>query len=184
MEDYIQISKLNDFIFCPFSLYYHTLYENFSEKTYHGTPQTVGKIKHEAVDNKKYSTSKHILQGIDVHSEELGICGKIDIFDTKESHLIERKNKIVKIYDGYLLQIHGQYYSLKEMGYDPKRLSFYSMVDNKRYPCSLPTNKDYQKLIKITEEIRNFDLEKAYKNIKRNSAKCNNCIYHELCGEK
>jgi hypothetical protein len=51
------------------------------------------------------------LQGLDVYSEEYGICGKIDIFDKKTGELIERKSLIKrendkeKIYLGYKLQL-------------------------------------------------------------------------------
>jgi hypothetical protein len=35
METYTPISKLNDFVFCPMSLYFHSFYENYSQKIYH-----------------------------------------------------------------------------------------------------------------------------------------------------
>ncbi|MBU3964935.1 type V CRISPR-associated protein Cas4 [Patescibacteria group bacterium] len=94
MENYIQISKINDFIFCPKSIYFHGIYENFSEKTYHQSPQVKGKIKHESVDKQKYSTAKKYLQGLEVYSEKYNLFGKIDIYDQENKILIERKNKI------------------------------------------------------------------------------------------
>lgn len=45
MESYIQISKLNDFVFCPMSLYFHSFYENYNQKTYHQKAQAVFEIK-------------------------------------------------------------------------------------------------------------------------------------------
>ena len=54
-EDYISISTLNDFIFCPYSIYLHNVYENTDESLFHATPQTQGRIAHEAVDDKKRS---------------------------------------------------------------------------------------------------------------------------------
>jgi len=44
MEDYIQITKLNDFIFCPYSIYFHSIYQNYNERVYHGSAQVAGKI--------------------------------------------------------------------------------------------------------------------------------------------
>lgn len=52
-EDYISISTLNDFIFCPYSIYLHNVYENTDESLFHATPQTQGRIAHETVDEKK-----------------------------------------------------------------------------------------------------------------------------------
>ena len=43
-EDYISISTLNDFIFCPYSIYLHNVYENTDESIFHVTPQTQGRI--------------------------------------------------------------------------------------------------------------------------------------------
>ena len=34
-EDYISISTLNDFIFCPYSIYLHNVYENTDESLFH-----------------------------------------------------------------------------------------------------------------------------------------------------
>ena len=37
MEDYIAISTLNDFIFCPYSIYLHYVYMETDESVYHVT---------------------------------------------------------------------------------------------------------------------------------------------------
>ncbi|MFH1030792.1 MAG: type V CRISPR-associated protein Cas4 [bacterium] len=179
MEDYIQISKINDFIFCPYSLYYHSIYENFSQKVYHESPQTKGKIKHECIDKGKYSTAKKFLQGMDVYSEKYGVCGKIDIYDKEEQSLIERKNKVVKIYDGYKYQLYAQYFCLLEMGYEIKKMFIHSLSDNKRYKIDLPTGEELEKFEKIISDMRSFKIEKD--KIEKNGNKCAMCIYRQLC---
>ena len=55
MDDYIAISTLNDFIFCPYSIYLHNVYMETDEGVYHATPQTRGRIAHETVDEKRTS---------------------------------------------------------------------------------------------------------------------------------
>lgn len=55
MEDYISISTLNDFIFCPYSIYLHNVYMETDEGLYYATPQTHGRFAHETIDNKKAS---------------------------------------------------------------------------------------------------------------------------------
>jgi CRISPR-associated protein Cas4 len=179
MENYIQISKLNDYIFCPKSLYFHSIYENFSEKTFHSCKQTVGKIHHQSIENISYSSRKDILQGIPVYSNKYNLMGKIDIFNQKTGELVERKYNIKKIYDGYKLQIYAQYLCLKEMGYHVKSISLYSLADNKKYKIKIPNKSD----IKFLEQIINamYSHNPTCENIKINTNKCNNCIYNPLC---
>lgn len=73
MEDYISISTLNDFIFCPYSIYLHNVYMEADEGLYHATPQTRGRIAHESIDNKKVSNRADDLQSLPVISEENAI---------------------------------------------------------------------------------------------------------------
>ena len=84
MEDYISISTLNDFIFCPYSIYLHNVYMEMDEGLYHATPQTRGRIAHETIDKKKASNRADDLQSLPVMSEEYGLMGKIDIYKGKE----------------------------------------------------------------------------------------------------
>lgn len=58
MIDYIPISTLNDFVFCPYSIYLHNVYMESDEGLYHATPQTMGKIAHKSIDEKTASHSK------------------------------------------------------------------------------------------------------------------------------
>jgi CRISPR-associated protein Cas4 len=62
MEDYIKLSTLNDFIFCPKSIYYHNLYDNYDKNIYQEETQKEGTKIHESIDNQTYSTRKSILQ--------------------------------------------------------------------------------------------------------------------------
>jgi len=179
MESYIQITKLNDFIFCPMSLYFHALYENFSQTVYHSAPQTVGKIKHENIEEGRYSTRKRYLQNLPVYSEKYNLMGKVDIYDKLEKALIERKFKIKKIYDGQKYQLYAQMYCLEEMGYMVKKLFIHSLADNKRQEIKLPDEAEKKKFEKTIEEIKNFNPLKCQFKINKN--KCDNCIYRELC---
>ena len=180
MELYIPISHLNDFIFCPLSIYYHWLYGGISTRLYQELPQVEGKQAHEAIEEKRYSTRKNILQGVEVYSTVYNLCGKIDTFDVDEGLLTERKKHIEKIYDGYVFQLYGQYYGLCEMGYRVNSLRFYSMDDNKIYPVKLPDeDTDMRESFKNTiMNIMSLDLENY---LQTNKAKCGRCIYEPLC---
>lgn len=180
MENPIAISKLNDFIFCPVSIYFHELDIETDKMSYQSEYQLNGTAAHESIDNNKYSTKKSILQGISVYCEEYNLYGKIDIFDTEKGILTERKNKITTIYDGYVYQLYGEYFSLKEMGYDVKELRFYSMKDNKIYKVDMPNENEYyyNGFKSLLSKMNNFKID----NFKQNTiAKCENCIYEELC---
>lgn len=39
MQDYIPISTLNDFIFCPYSIYLHNIYMDMDDSMYHALPK-------------------------------------------------------------------------------------------------------------------------------------------------
>lgn len=52
-ENFYPISYLNDFIFCPLSIYYHQLYGSLSKRLYYGAAQLDGKAVHEAVDERR-----------------------------------------------------------------------------------------------------------------------------------
>ena len=175
--DHIQISKINDYIFCPRSLYFHSVYENFDKGQYKAKPQIAGTIAHKTIDTNKFSSRKNILQGTEVFSEEYGIIGKIDIYDKDKKELIERKRLIKKIYDGYLFQLYAQKLCLEEMGYQVDKMKLYSMVDNKVYPVNL-SSEQLKKFNSTLKAMRGFDLTLSKC---ADANKCNNCIYHELC---
>ena len=180
MEAYLPISYLNDFIFCPRSIYFHQLYGRASQKLYHTTAQTRGKAAHKTIDNQRYTTSKAVLQGLEVYSEKYLIGGKIDIYDQSKLLLIERKKKIKTIYDGYIYQLYAQYHCLTEMGYEVRKLKLYSMDDNKSYPVKLPDEDNARQVnfVNLIVRMQDYRLTDPFTP---NKAKCARCIYHNLC---
>lgn len=58
MEETIIISYLNDFIFCPISIYFHKLYGNRDKLLYQSEYQLNGTDAHKTIDQKTYTTSK------------------------------------------------------------------------------------------------------------------------------
>lgn len=59
--DYIPLSTLNDFIFCPYSIYLHSVYMESDDEVYKALPQTKGKLAHAGVDSKSGSTQRKSL---------------------------------------------------------------------------------------------------------------------------
>jgi len=180
MEEYIQISKLNDFVFCPKSMYLHSIYDEFDTRVYHSHYQTAGKINHECIDNQKYSSAKNkVLQGIEVYSQKYNLVGKIDLFYKDKKELMERKTKIKKIYDGYKYQLYAQYFCLLEEGYEIEKISVHSLNDNKKYNIDIPDENEIKKFEKVIEKIKSFSVYKD--RVLKNPNKCNMCIYNNLC---
>lgn len=180
METYIKISYLNDFIFCPRSIYFHELYGDKERRIYQSSVQLDGLAAHSCIDKATYSTACTILQGISVYSHQYNLGGKIDVFDIKKGLLTERKKKIKKIYDGYIFQLYAQYFCLKDMGYSINKLKLYSMDDNKNYFLKKPEAEPemFEQFLSLLEQIRNFNLSSSSQG---NLDKCRNCIYAPMC---
>ena len=180
MEDYIPISYLNDFIFCPRSIYFHQLFGRRSTYLYQDSPQTEGKVAHKAVDNQTYSTRKTVLQGLEIYCDKYRICCIIDIYYADKKILVERKKMIKTIYDGYYFQLYAQYFAMEEMGYEVRKIQFYSMDTNKNYPIYLPQDNP-EMLAKFEETIEKINSFKLSDDFTPNPKKCQHCIYEPLC---
>lgn len=180
MEQPLNITALNDFIFCPISIYFHNLYGTMDKTLYQDKVQLDGTKAHESIDTKSYTGKSSIITGMDVYCEEFDLAGKIDMYDTETFTLTERKNKVTAIYDGYVYQIYAQCLALREMGYEVKKLVIHSIEDNRNYPISLPEDDSvmYAKFIKTNREIREFDFN-SY--VQTNHEKCAHCIYAPYC---
>lgn len=174
----IPITALNDFAFCPRSLYFHGVYEALDSEHYKAIPQKRGTIKHTASDAGTYSSRKRYLQGMSVSSAQYGLVGKIDIYDMETKTLIERKAKISHIYDGYKWQVLGQIVCLEEMGFEVREAMLHSLSDNKKYPVDI-TAEDWDRFLNLLDRIQAFDIASA--SFVENEKKCEGCIYRTLC---
>lgn len=179
MSDYISLSTLNDFIFCPYSIYLHGVYMDKDEDLYKATPQVDGTIAHEGIDRKSGSTRQSDIMALPVYSDELGICGKIDIYKQDKRLLIERKNNLKRIFRGQIYQLWGQYFCMEEMGYCIDQLAFYEISTNKMHLVALPGADGKEELRNFIQNFKNFDLTQA--TINPNPNKCRHCIYCNLC---
>jgi CRISPR-associated exonuclease Cas4 len=180
MESYISISHLNDFIFCPRSIYFHRLYERFDDRFYKREAQIAGIAAHASIDEKKYSTRKDVLQATEIYSSKYNLVGKIDLYYIDEAHLVERKRSIKKIYDGYIFQVYGQYFGLLEEGYKVEKITIRDLTANKNYSIPLP-DESPEWLEKFEMLLRDFSEFSLNDPFVPNPEKCKNCIYSSLC---
>lgn len=171
---------LNDFIFCPVSIYFHNLYNGVEKTLYQEKSQINGTKAHEAIDNNALKNKSNFIYAKEVYCEKYNLMGKIDCFDVKLKTLIERKKKVKTIYDGYVFQLYAQYFAMTEMGYKIENLVIHSLDDNKSYSIPLPSQDIamLQKFENVISHINEFDLESF---IQTNPEKCKKCIYSPYC---
>ena len=179
MFHFIPITAINDFLFCPRSLYFHGIYQQFDTDVYKDLPQKRGKQAHRASDEGKYSSHKRYLQGKFISSSRLGLIGRIDIYDQEEKALIERKRLIRHVYRGYRLQLLAQKKCLEEEGREVRRCFLHSLADNKRYEVSF-SSEDEKVFHDLLSKMRLFRVEDFPATL-QNPEKCKSCIYHLLC---
>lgn len=180
METFLPISYLNDFIFCPYSIYLHQVFDNSNEVVYSASPQQTGKAEHKFSDGSavNYKDSAAILKGSYVISNRLGVYGKIDTLYVKKKRLVESKYEIKTVYQGYIYQLWAQFFALTEMGFEILEISFYSIRDRKSYPIPIPGDSEFKELRNHIRRIARYDFEAE---MKVNPAKCVRCIYAALC---
>lgn len=96
-EQTLTITSLNDFIFCPVSIYFHNIDHNADNMTFQCGDQLNGKAAHETVDNSTYSTrsdSERILNNIitDINNKF------VKKFDQSDSVYIFKMSSTCEIY--------------------------------------------------------------------------------------
>lgn len=178
MNDLIAISTLNDFIFCPYSIYLHNVYMDTDEDMYHAKPQTRGRNAHEIVDAKKASTRSDVIESLCVLCYELGLYGKIDMYYQTNKTLIERKYALKHIYRGQYYQLWAQYYCMTEMGYEVENIAFYEISTHKTINIPLPGEQEKAELVQFINAYRDYNPKAS---ISINPNKCTHCIYCNLC---
>lgn len=178
MNDYIKISSLNDFIFCPYSIYLHNVYEGTDKDIYHAFPQVRGSLAHQSIDQKSSSTKKTILLALPVYSDKYHLMGKIDCYDMRSKYLIERKYQIKRLYKGQIYQLWAQYFCMKEMGYDVERLAIYEISTHKTISIPPPSQNEIVEFEQLLDTFMQYDPSAP---IDISPYKCNHCIYSSLC---
>ena len=179
MEETLSMTNINDFLFCPRSLYYGNIFRrSLGQDGYQQIPQKTGLAAHETIDEGTYSTRKDVLTGVMVYCEKYGMLGRIDIYDGRTRTLTERKYSVSAVWEGFRMQLYAQCFALQEMGHEVAALRIHSQKDNKTYSISLPTRDDIMRFEEILEQMRSFSMEEPFDlNVK----KCAKCIYRQLC---
>ena len=177
-DDFIAISTLNDYVFCPYSIYLHNVYMDTDSDTYYAMPQILGAEAHSNVDNKTTSTKKNIIESMGIVSYKYRLIGKIDIYNGDLHLLIERKNNLKNIFIGQIYQLWAQYLCMIEMGYIVDKLCFYEISTKKYSEVTIPKGNDLNNFVIFLNKYRNFDPRNFTPS---NLNKCAHCVYCGLC---
>ena len=184
MENPIIASTFNDFLFCPYSIMIHGMYEDMPKKVYKSEKQINGTYLHMECEIKGSENdscgNEDILVEEKFYSNTYNIVAVIDFYDKNRKQLIEKKAHITEIYPGQIFQLYAQYYALIDNGYEVETLGLYSIIDEKMYNILLPENDNgmldlFKKTIKDMKEL---DISSFFQT---NKKKCINCIYSNLC---
>lgn len=178
MDGYIPISMLNDFVFCPYSIYLHNVYMDADEGLYYSLYQVRGKMAHQTVDEKRVSSRKNVLQSLCICSDEYKLVGKIDLFRIDKRLLVERKYSLKQIFKGQIYQLWAQYFCMTEMGYSVEELAFYETSTNKMHYIPLPTANEKEEFLSFIKVVREYS---PASQLNVNTNKCKYCIYCNLC---
>ena len=109
MNNYIPIAQLNDFIFCPYSIYLHNIYKDCDDLVYKATPQLNGSMFHSSIDKKLTYHNNDLIYSLSVCSVQYRIYGRIDADRLSTNTLVERKYRLSQIYQGQIYQLWAQY---------------------------------------------------------------------------
>lgn len=178
MDGLVSFSQLNDFLFCPYSLYLHTLYNNFKSSIYHDVAQTDGTAAHVTVDQSTYKRSGW-QTGIWLCSPTYKVYGRCDLYNPTTGELVERKRTIHKLYTGHYMQVWAQAVCLQEMEHPVRKIYLHSITDNTRYFVKLPNQTIKNQLKELVLQISRYT--PPNETFSQLPAKCRQCIYAALC---
>ncbi len=178
MDGFVSFSQLNDFLFCPRSLYLHSLYYGYKTSLFHDTAQANGTAAHETIDNNTYKR-KGWVSGIWLCSPTYGIYGKCDLYNATTGVLVERKRTVHRLFLGLIMQVWAQAVCLEERGNIVGKIFLHSLTDNIKHSVKLPDAGVKSQLKALVYDIKSYTLLQG--DLNPSVYKCQNCIYAPLC---
>lgn len=171
IDDMINVSDINQFLYCPRRLYYLQFY------------QTQG-INEFLVDGRK-NHSKHGRRGgyifeLYVHSDRFGLHGKIDLIDCSDGMKPVERKRGDRFFENDVIQLCAYGLLLEEYLEKPVGVGIiYLFGTNRRHEIPLSDSlKD--KTIQIIEDIRSMKPE-VIPGFANNPNKCTKCSVKLYC---
>lgn len=183
-DDYIQLSAIQHYVFCPRQCGLIHVYGLWAENMFTAR----GNIMHERADSEEneWRNEKHIVRSLTIISKKLGLSGKADVVEfmdingLKNPYPVEYKSGKPKKNISDSAQLCAQAMCLEEMmNVKIEKAAFYYGKPRKRHEIGLTEN-----LRNATEEI----IEKIHDMVKTRKVpeakyekKCNTCSLKDLC---
>jgi len=169
--DLVNISDLNQYLYCPRRLYYLMFYNTQGINYY----LVDGRSKHANQSRRGGWYREMYLQ-----SEKLHLHGKIDLLDGKIDLIpVERKHGS-SYFDNDEIQLAAYCMLLEDYLEEAVHMGYlYLFGTNERYAITI-TDWHREKVLEITEAIRNMNLD-SIPNFADNPNKCKNCSVVQYC---
>ncbi len=179
-EDFIFLSALNQYDYCPRRCYYL-----FVENTFLDNEHTVeGSLQHTRADSGEVSSRDGTLQlrSVYLYARRLGICGKADVIEEKEGELypIEHKKGRRGEWRNDALQLCAQALCLEEMNGKPVARGYiYYATTGRRQEVEF-TPELRQQTIDTIAAVRKL-IESGERPPNPYMPRCKGCSLYDIC---
>jgi CRISPR-associated exonuclease Cas4 len=180
MDDFIFLSALNQYDYCPRRCYYL-----FVENTFLDNEHTVeGSLQHTRADSGEVSSRDGTLQlrSVYLYARRLGICGKADVIEEKEGELypIEHKKGRRGEWRNDALQLCAQALCLEEMNGKPVTRGYiYYAATGRRQEVEFSPDLRQQTIDTIAA-VRRL-IESGERPPNPYTPRCKGCSLYDLC---
>jgi len=180
MDDFVFLSALNQYDYCPRRCYYL-----FVENTFLDNEHTVeGSLQHTRANSGEVSTRDDVLQlrSVYLFSRTLGICGKADVIEEKAGELypVERKKGRRGEWRNDALQLCAQALCLEEMNSKPvpKGYLYYAATGRRQEIEFTPELR--QQTIDTIVAVRQL-IESGVRPPNPYIPRCKGCSLYDIC---
>jgi CRISPR-associated exonuclease Cas4 len=180
MDDFIFLSALNQYDYCPRRCYYI-----FVENVFVDNEHTVeGSLQHTRANSGESSTRNDALQmrSVYLYSRTLGICGKADVIEERRGELYPVEHKKGKRGDwkNDALQLCAQALCLEEMNGRPVSRGFiYYAATGRRQEVEFTAELRQQTIDTITA-VRRL-IESGDRPPNPYTPRCKGCSLYDIC---
>jgi CRISPR-associated exonuclease Cas4 len=179
-EDFIFLSTLNQYDYCPRRCYYL-----FVENTFLDNEHTVeGSLQHTRTDSGEVSSRDGTLQlrSVYLYARRLGICGKADVIEEKEGELypIEHKKGRRGEWRNDALQLCAQALCLEEMNGKavPRGYIYYATTGHRQEVEFSPELR--QQTLDTIAAVRRL-IESGERPPNPYTPRCKGCSLYDIC---
>jgi len=167
----VNVSDLNQYLYCPRRLYYLMFYDTQGLNYY----LVDGRSKH-AHQSRRGGWYREMY----LRSDKLHLHGKIDLLEGKTRLTpVERKHGDT-YYDNDEIQLAAYCMILEDYLEEPVRMGYlYLFGTNERYAITI-TDWHREKVLEVTNAIRNMTID-AIPDFADNPNKCKNCSVVQYC---